>query len=157
MVASGWSRPEQGKKIAPSREAEPPPELFSADGDEVELHSHIGPPGSPHLLLLHGLEGSLRSHYSNGILSAAADAGWSAHLLVFRSCGENANLTRRYHSGDTADARSVIRRVIAEFPDSQLCLAGVSLGGNVLLKFLGEDATSVPENVPDCRCDFGSL
>jgi uncharacterized protein len=122
--------------------------LPTADGDEVELHSHIGPSGAPHLLLFHGLEGSLQSHYANGILSAAADAGWSAHLLLFRSCGEKANLTRRfYHSGDTGDVRFVIRRVLVEFPDAQLFLAGVSLGGNVLLKYLGEDTESVPQNV----------
>lgn len=122
--------------------------ISTPDGDEVELCSYAGPPGAPHLLLLHGLEGSLRSHYSNGILSAAADAGWSAHLMLFRSCGANVNLTRRfYHSGETSDARQIIGKLASEFPESDLCLVGVSLGGNVLLKLLGEDPAAIPENV----------
>ncbi|MDQ6716874.1 MAG: hypothetical protein M3Z17_00855 [Gemmatimonadota bacterium] len=118
------------------------------DGDEVELFTHLGSPDSPHILLLHGLEGSLRSHYSNGILAAAADAGWSAHIMLFRSCGTKVNLTRRfYHSGETGDARQVIGRLGREFPKSAICLVGVSLGGNVLVKLLGEDPAALPVNV----------
>ena len=122
--------------------------LTTADGDEVELHSSEGSPGAPHLLLLHGLEGSLRSHYVNGFMSAAADINWSAHVLLFRSCGERVNLTRRfYHSGDTGDVHQVIDQLVQEFPHSTFCLVGVSLGGNVLLKYLGENAGGVPSNV----------
>lgn len=122
--------------------------LATVDGDEVEVHSREGSPGAPHLLLLHGLEGSLRSHYCNGILSAAADAGWSTHLLLFRSCGGRVNLTRRfYHSGETGDLRLILDHLIRESPQSLFCLVGVSLGGNVLLKYLGEDPAAVPKNV----------
>ena len=120
----------------------------TVDGDEVELWTHSGPAAAPHLLLLHGLEGSLRSHYANGIAAAAADAGWSAHILLFRSCGSRPNLTRRfYHSGDTDDVRLIIGKLIEDFPDSPLIVAGVSLGGNVLLKYLGESPRSVPGNL----------
>lgn len=120
----------------------------TSDGDEVELWTHDGPAGSPHLLILHGLEGSLRSHYANGIASAAEDAGWNAHILLFRSCGSRANLTRRfYHSGDTADVRRVIEKLTADFPDAALFVAGISLGGNVLLKYLGERPEDVPGNL----------
>lgn len=120
----------------------------TADGDEVELWTHSGPAAAPHLLLLHGLEGSLRSHYANGIAAAAADAGWSAHVLLFRSCGSRPNLTRRfYHSGDTDDVRLIIERLVEDFPDSAFFVAGISLGGNVLLKYLGENAGAVPGNL----------
>lgn len=124
-------------------------EIFpTPDGDEIELCTIPGPAHSPHLLLLHGLEGSLRSHYSNGILSAASDAGWTARLLLFRSCGSTVNRTRRfYHSGDTADVRYVINELVRKLPASELCLVGVSLGGNVLLKYLGERASDVPQNI----------
>lgn len=122
--------------------------IATPDGDEIELYTHRGPSGSPHLLLFHGLEGSLRSHYASGILGAAADAGWSAHLMLFRSCGTRANLTRRfYHSGETGDARLVIEKLAADFPGADICLAGVSLGGNVLLKLLGENPAAVPAAV----------
>lgn len=122
--------------------------LPTADGDEIELHTIAGATGAPHLLLLHGLEGSLRSHYANGILSAAADAGWNAHLLLFRSCGEGVNRTRRfYHSGDTGDVRCVIEKLVRDYPHADFFLAGVSLGGNVLLKYLGENPDAVPSSV----------
>lgn len=122
--------------------------FVTPDSDELELHTHDGDPRSPHLLLLHGLEGSLRSHYANGIISAAADAGWNAHLLLFRSCGEKLNLTRRfYHSGETDDVRFIIRQLVGDTPDAMLCLAGISLGGNVLLKYLGETGDAIPANI----------
>lgn len=122
--------------------------LRTTDGDEVELHSIAGAPDAPHLLLFHGLEGSLRSHYANGTLAAAANRGWSAHLLLFRSCGDRVNLTRRfYHSGDTGDVRYVVSLLAGEFPSSDFFLVGVSLGGNVLLKYLGEDAPMIPPAV----------
>ena len=118
------------------------------DGDELEVYSLEAHAGAPHLLLLHGLEGSIRSHYANGLLSLFADAGWGAHFLVFRSCGESMNRARRlYHSGDTADVRLVLGRVISELPFSPLCIAGISLGGNVLLKLLGELGSGVHPNV----------
>jgi len=122
--------------------------IGTPDGDEVEVHSIEGLATQPHLLLLHGLEGSLRSHYANGLLGAAADRGWTAHILVFRSCGDQPNLTRRlYHSGDTADLRHVVGELTTQFTSSDFFLVGVSLGGNVLLKYLGEDAAGVPSTV----------
>jgi uncharacterized protein len=118
------------------------------DGDELEVYSLEAAAGAPHLLLLHGLEGSIRSHYANGLLSLFADAGWGAHFLIFRSCGESMNRARRlYHSGDTADVRFVLARLISEMPASPICIAGVSLGGNVLLKMLGELGSEVHPNV----------
>src|SRR5436190_12303798 len=99
--------------------------LPTPDGDEVEVHTIAGAEGAPHLLLLHGLEGSVRSHYVNGILSAATDAGWNAHLLLFRSCGEGVNRTRRfYHSGDTGDVHFVIDRLVRDHPQAELFIAG---------------------------------
>lgn len=122
--------------------------MQAPDGDEAEIHSIRGLPDAPHVLLFHGLEGSVHSHYANGILVAAAAKGWSAHILLFRSCGEGSNLTRRfYHSGDTGDVRQAVFLVALEFPSSDLYLVGVSLGGNVLLKFLGEDPGIVPATV----------
>ena len=91
------------------------------------------------MLLLHGLEGTVRSHYAQALLNEAARRGWGADLLIFRSCGSELNRTRRfYHSGETSDVGFVLDKILDEFPASPIALAGVSLGGNVLLKFLGE-------------------
>jgi len=118
------------------------------DDDEVELHRVDAPPGRPHLLLLHGLEGGPQSHYVGGLLDQARRRGWGAELLVFRSCGPVPNRARRfYHSGETEDLALVVDRLAAEHPGSPLLVAGVSLGGNVLLKYLGERGDRVPAAV----------
>lgn len=115
------------------------------DGDFVDVHRLAAPRGAPRLLLLHGLEGTVRSHYAQGLLGEAARRGWAADLLIFRSCGSEMNRTRRfYHSGETSDLGFVLERVVGEFPGAPIGLAGVSLGGNVLLKFLGERGGDLP-------------
>jgi hypothetical protein len=118
------------------------------DGDFLELHRLAAGSGSPRLLLLHGLEGSVHSHYAQGLLNEAKRRTWGADLLIFRSCGSDLNKTRRfYHSGETQDLAFALDRIAGEFPSSPLALAGVSLGGNVLLKFLGERGNDLPVNV----------
>jgi predicted alpha/beta-fold hydrolase len=115
------------------------------DGDFVELHRLPAAPGTPRVLLLHGLEGTVRSHYAQGLLNEAARRKWGADLLIFRSCGSEPNRTRRfYHSGETTDAALVLEKVSREYPTSPLAIAGVSLGGNVLLKLLGERGSDLP-------------
>ena len=97
------------------------------------------------MLLLHGLEGTIRSHYAQGLLNEAARRGWGADLLIFRSCGSEPNKAKRfYHSGETGDLVFALDKVTAAYPDAPVALAGVSLGGNVLLKFLGERGNSLP-------------
>src|SRR5215211_3777831 len=119
--------------------------LNTPDGDFVDLHRLPSTQqDSPRLLILHGLEGTVRSHYAQGLMAEAARRGWAADLLIFRSCGDELNLTRRfYHSGETADVALVIDHILRESPTQPLVAAGVSLGGNVLLKYLGEKNTSV--------------
>lgn len=130
------------------RQSVAPTELVrwdTPDGDFIELHRLRADPGAPRMLLLHGLEGTVRSHYAQGLLNEAARRGWGADLLIFRSCGSEMNRTRRfYHSGETTDTAFVLDRIAREFPASPLALAGVSLGGNVLLKFLGEQGGNLP-------------
>ena len=100
------------------------------------------------MLLLHGLEGTIRSHYAQGLLGEAARRGWAADLLIFRSCGTEMNRTRRfYHSGETTDLAFALDRIVSQFPGLPIALAGVSLGGNVLLKFLGERGSALPDEL----------
>jgi uncharacterized protein len=122
--------------------------LDTPDGDFIEVHHLDAPAGSPILLLLHGLEGTIRSHYIQGLLGEASRRGWRAGVLIFRSCGAELNRTRRfYHSGETTDIDLVVRHFENVFPNAPLVLAGVSLGGNVLLKYLGERGTSVSRRI----------
>ncbi|MBK8247062.1 MAG: alpha/beta fold hydrolase [Gemmatimonadetes bacterium] len=101
-------------------------------------------PDAPTFLLLHGLESSLRSHYILPILKLAAARGWESNLLYFRGCsGEPNRQARSYHSGETTDVAMVVERLKNERPDAPLIVAGVSLGGNVLLKYLGEQGEAL--------------
>lgn len=118
------------------------------DGDEITLVSARTPTHGPMLLLLHGLEGGMRSHYVGGIWAAARRREWQPRMLLFRTCDGRMNLARRtYHSGETTDLDFIVRRLVAEAPSRPIGLAGVSLGGNVLLKWLGERGDTVPDQV----------
>jgi hypothetical protein len=98
--------------------------------------------------VLHGLEGSSRSHYAAGLLTLARAAGWHGVVLNFRSCsGELNRLPRFYHSGETEDLAEVVRWLVARSPGAPLGAVGVSLGGNVLLKWLGELGATAPPQV----------
>jgi hypothetical protein len=122
--------------------------LVSPDGDNIELHHLSAVPRAPRVLLLHGLEGSARSHYVQGMLSAAGERGWGATLMVFRGCGSASNVAKRfYHSGETDDLDFVFARLSSRWPESVWFVAGVSLGGNVLLKWLGERGDAVDERI----------
>jgi predicted alpha/beta-fold hydrolase len=119
------------------------------DGDFVEVARLAGPtPSSPRLLLFHGLEGGVHSHYARAMFRESRARGWAADLLLFRSCGSEPNrLPRSYHSGETSDPKYVVARVLEEFPDAPVGLMGVSLGGNVLCKLLGEWGSRVAPGV----------
>jgi len=122
------------------------------DGDHLELRRVDPPAGpasdAPRLLVLHGLEGTIRSHYLLGVLARARQLGWAADALIFRSCnGEMTRARRFYHSGETSDLDLVVERLVREHPGQSLVLAGFSLGGNVLLKWLGERGDRVPPEV----------
>jgi predicted alpha/beta-fold hydrolase len=119
--------------------------LDTPDGDHVHLYHHDISAGRPRLLLLHGLEGSSRSHYVSGFVAQAARRGWSTTVLVFRGCGPELNVAPRlYHSGETTDLRLVVETLIDRPGAAGLFVAGVSLGGNVLLKYLGESGSDAP-------------
>lgn len=114
------------------------------DGDFLEIYRMARTGGAARLVLLHGLEGNIRSHYVSAFFEEARRRGWQADLLIFRGCGTELNRARRfYHSGETTDLAFVLDRLRAEDAHTPIVLAGVSLGGNVLLKFLGERGDSV--------------
>jgi hypothetical protein len=123
--------------------------VATPDGDHVTL-VRMGKiqEGVPHLLILHGLEARVGAKYAHGMLEEARKIGWSGDMLMFRSCDGEVNTARRfYHSGETTDLDFIVRRLIAAHTDLQLMMCGVSLGGNVLLKWLGEQGRSLPSPV----------
>jgi len=120
--------------------------IDTPDGDFVVLHISDGDAGMPAVLMLHGLEGSANSKYILGTHQKLQAIGWRCITMEFRGCSGEMNRARRlYHSGETTDVAFVASRLAAQFP--RLYLAGFSLGGNVLAKWLGESPNDVPKNV----------
>jgi uncharacterized protein len=100
---------------------------------------------SPLLIVLHGLESSAKSTYARQLLLAASERGWRAAVLHFRDCGDYRNrLPRRYHAGETGDIRYFLHKLRTDGHEGPVTAAGYSLGGNVLLKYLGESAADTP-------------
>lgn len=141
--------------------------LWLADGDFIDLDWH-GPheAEAPLVLLLHGLTGSSSSHYILGQQQALAAQGWASVALNWRGCsGEPNLLPRGYHSGVSDDLGLVIAHLQAARPLAPLYAVGYSLGGNVLLKYLGERgeacglqaavAVSVPFRLDQCADRIG--
>ena len=119
--------------------------LETPDGDFVDLDWLSGLPEAPVLLVVHGLEGGAASHYVGGLFRLAAARGWRAALMYFRSCsGELNRLPRFYHSGETGDLDHVVRTLGAREPTLRMGAVGVSIGGNVLMKWLGEQGSDAP-------------
>lgn len=108
------------------------------DGDFLDL-DFMPDRGRPLVLVLHGLEGHSRRRYVLNTLVALQEAGLDGVALNFRHCsGEPNRKARTYHSGDTADVGYVLTRLAERFPGRALGVVGFSLGGNVLVKYLGE-------------------
>jgi len=127
------------------------------DGDALELDWLEGPEDAPILLGLHGLEGCSTSLYMQGLMHRAGALGWRGLALNFRSCASPPGRPhgeyvmnrgdRLYHSGETSDLDWVVERLVDREPRLDLRLVGVSLGGNVLLKWLGERGKGIPSQV----------
>jgi predicted alpha/beta-fold hydrolase len=120
--------------------------LTTPDDDDLVLDHLSGPAGGPRVLLLHGLEGSSQAGYIQGLARGAARAGMRVTAMNFRSCARDLGhgklapnrRPRLYHAGETRDLDLVVKTLSAREPRTPLLAVGVSLGGNVLLKWLGE-------------------
>lgn len=97
---------------------------------------------APVVIFLHGLGGSVNSHYAAGLMHVVNGCGWRAVLMHFRGASNEPNrLLRAYHSGDTNDLDYFLHQLAIREPTTKKAAVGVSLGGNVLLKWLGEQGT----------------
>lgn len=102
-----------------------------------------GTDDSPIIVLFHGLEGNSQSHYARTMATALQRIGWTGFVPHFRGCsGELNRQPRAYHSGDSAEIDWILHRFRARYPNRLLFAAGVSLGGNALMKWLGEQGAT---------------
>ncbi len=121
-----------------------PERLELPDGDFVDL-CHFGHGEATRVCLFHGLEGSVHSHYVGGLVRSLVRAGFRVTFMHFRGCsGEPNRLPRAYHSGDTGDMAYLLGTLQRRDPHRRLAAIGFSLGGNALLKYLGELGERVP-------------
>lgn len=120
------------------------------DGDfvDVDFTRHTVPPQAPLLVLFHGLEGSSASQYAVAFADFAAQHGLLMAVPHFRGCsGELNHAPRAYHSGDHEEIDWMLARFAQLHPDRPLLAAGVSLGGNALLRWAGEAGHAATQRV----------
>ena len=119
------------------------------DGDFLNLDWSRQPaPAAALGIVSHGLEGDAQRPYVRGMVRALNHAGLDALAWNYRSCGGEMNrLLRSYHLGDTGDLDRVLRHALATGGYETVFLLGFSAGGNVTLKYLGEDPARVPPQV----------
>ncbi|PID50656.1 MAG: hydrolase [Proteobacteria bacterium] len=111
------------------------------DGDFIDL-AWCKRVDAPLVLLMHGLEGSLESHYATPLIKALYDKGFAVVFMTLRGCGRELNrLPESYHSGKTADLQAVLNKLRAR-GQQPVAAVGISLTANLLLKYLGETAES---------------
>jgi uncharacterized protein len=124
------------------------------DGDFVDLGwCQGGPADGPLAVLLHGLTGGFESKYARGLAQRLMALGWRAVILQFRGAGPEPNrLPRAYHHGDTEDLRELLASLRQREPATPLFAVGWSLGGNVLLKYLGEEGERTPLSAAVAVC-----
>lgn len=128
---------------------------ITPDQDFIDVDFLDGEAGKPFLVLFHGLEGSSNSHYARALMHKLKALGWSGAVPHFRGCsGEPNQAPRFYHSGDAQEINWIIRRLHTEFkaanPQAKFFASGVSLGGNALLRWLGESQSSA--SIVDAAC-----
>jgi predicted alpha/beta-fold hydrolase len=112
------------------------------DNDFIDIDFIDGQPGQPLVVLFHGLEGSSDSHYARAMMATVAARGWSGAVPHFRGCSGEINLAPRfYHSGDAEEIDWIMHKLAVyakRIGAGKLYATGISLGGNALLRWLGE-------------------
>lgn len=119
-----------------------------SDGDFLDLDwSYASEPSDKLVILIHGLEGDAQRPYITGSSKILNQNGYDCCAINLRGCsGEPNTLYRSYHSGATEDLSEVVHHILNTRDYPSIFLKGFSLGGNLLLKYLGENSNA-PENI----------
>ncbi len=118
--------------------------IETPDGDFFDLDFSEDHRSDQIALIVHGLEGSSFTHYSQGMVRAFTQNGWAATVLNLRGCSGSPNrLYSSYHSGSTEDLDQTIEWIKRSKHYSKIVLIGFSLGGNIVLKYLGDRAKTI--------------
>ncbi|HEY9186119.1 MAG TPA: alpha/beta fold hydrolase [Salegentibacter sp.] len=133
------------------------------DGDFLDLDRNFSSERASEklVILLHGLAGNSRRPYMKAMARIFAEAGWDTAAMNFRGCSEEMNrLYRSYNAGATEDLEAVIKHILAEKRYTEITLVGFSLGGNLMLKYLGENS-DIPSEIKSAvavstPCDLGA-
>lgn len=145
--APRWLRGGHAQSIWPKFIQPPPPAyrrelLPDSTGQTTVAYDFIdaADPAAPLVVLFHGLEGDSRSHYARALMHAVRRRGWHGVVAHFRGCGGTENHAPvYYHSGDSAEIAHMLALMAGRYP--LIYAAGVSLGGNALAKYLGEQGS----------------
>ena len=125
-----------------------PERLELPDGDFVDLCWTTGNDindATPVVAVFHGLEGNIHSPYAARVMTTVRNQSWRGVFMHFRGCSGEPNRGRgSYHSGHTTDIAFLLYTLRRRFPRARLFAVGYSLGGNALLKYLGEQGTAAP-------------
>lgn len=124
------------------------------DGDFIDVDWLDGAIDKPLVVLFHGLEGGSRSHYSLSMMRYLQNRHWNGAVIHFRGCSGYPNrLPRAYHAGDSAEIDWMLKRIVSilssqpERTNRTIYVIGVSLGGNALLKWLGEQGKAANQHI----------
>src|SRR5437762_3487668 len=112
--------------------------IYTSDDDFLDIDWLLRDSGKI-AVIIHGLEASSQMHYVKGMARTLFNAGYQVAAMNLRGCsGELNKQVRAYHSGATDDVETVIRYILSNHDCDEMALVGFSLGGNLILKYLGE-------------------
>ena len=119
--------------------------VTSETGLLTKCHWQPSPAKKPTVLIIHGLEGCIESHYMRGLARKVWESGWNCIRINQRNCGGSEYLTPTlYHNGLSQDYAHIIREITEQDGSQQVWLVGYSMGGNLALKLAGEEGGSLP-------------
>jgi predicted alpha/beta-fold hydrolase len=122
--------------------------ITTPDGDFLDLDWHIKKYSKRLVILTHGLEGNSRQPYMQGMAKVFSNQGWNVLSWNFRGCsGETNRFLKSYHSGATEELQTILNHVFKREQFTEIALVGFSLGGNVILKYLGDRAKTLDTRI----------
>ncbi len=121
--------------------------IQTKDGDFLDLDKSLKN-SNKLILAIHGLEGSSNSNYIQSLVHKANESNYDVIAVNLRGCsGEPNNKLNSYHSGKTEDLQDIIQHINNRYSYKEINIVGYSLGGNLTLKYMGEFAEELPENI----------